>query len=105
LLAADGWVDDALYRFERPGAEGEGVTLWVTRWNDERGADDFVYGIERALGGRFPGTTPQEEGATRVWRAGERVFRIERRGVEIRIRVAPTPVDPTLGTDARQVDG
>jgi hypothetical protein len=97
LLAAEGWAGDDLYRFETPDAPERGVTLWVTRWRDERGADDFDYGIVRALRARFPSAELETAGeGRRLLRAGERVFRIERRGTEIRVRVAPAGVDAAL---------
>jgi hypothetical protein len=91
LQAGDGWEGDRLFRWERPDGErsGEGVTLWLSVWRDEEQAADFVYAVGRALQARFPEASI-EPGAPegQSFEAGERRFRLERRGLQARLRVA-----------------
>jgi hypothetical protein len=97
LQAGEGWDGDAAFRWERPGAEALGVTLWVTRWTDETGAADFDYAYRRALQARFPRTelATVGEGRRRL-DADDRVVRLDRMPREVWIRVAPAALDPHL---------
>ena len=97
LIAGDGWVADALYRFE-PQAGGDGLTIWVSRWATEEDAKDFAYGVERCLQARFPGSSlgPDESGAGRVLREPAGIHRLIRNVLEVRVQVAPPAVDARL---------
>lgn len=97
LLAGDGWVQDELYRWELPSAEGagSGITLWLTRWSDEKAASDFEYALGRMFQARFPGGTLAQaaEGAKRIDADGRR-FEVERAATEVRLRVTPLELLP-----------
>ena len=88
LLAGDGWAGDRVYRWEAVGREG--VTDWDTRWTSPQAAQDFAYGIKRALGARFPAaaSSAPAEGVEIVG-AGGRSYRLERDGQRVRLRVGP----------------
>ncbi len=103
LIAGDGWVADALWRFE-PGTgsttkAGEGATIWVTRWATDEDAADFSYGLERCLSARFPGESlvgdPPRGG--QVLRRVDRVYRIERTGVGVVFQVLTPAIDSRMG--------
>ena len=85
LITADGWSGDALLRWER--AEGEGVTLWITRWVSPEEAADFEYGYLRGLESRFP-SSEAGEGRRRFEGQG-RVVTVSREGSFVRVRIAP----------------
>jgi hypothetical protein len=91
-MAGDGWVADALWRFEPTGAEeppGRGVTFWTTRWTNEDEAKDFAYALERCFQGRFPGETMSETSpGIRTLSRPDRVYKTEIRGLEVHLRVA-----------------
>jgi hypothetical protein len=99
LLAADGWAGDRLYRWERAGAPDGGVTEWITRWTSEGGdpshpataiAADFDHAYGRALEARFPGAKLAEVGdGGRTLIAEGRLYRLERRGAQVRVLVRP----------------
>lgn len=99
LIAGDGWGADVLWRFEPgPGSgakSGDGATIWMTRWGTEEDAGDFAYGLERCLKARFPGESleadPQRGG--QVLRRPDRIYRIERSGVEVAFRVLTPTID------------
>jgi hypothetical protein len=91
LQAGDGWAGDRLYRWERTAGTGSSsVTVWITRWVTEADAADFDYAYGRALSTRFPDRKlePAGEGARGLTTA-DRVFRVERRGTEVRVTVEP----------------
>jgi hypothetical protein len=96
-IAADGWKADALFRWEGPGA-ADGVTLWITRWSTEADAGEFRYALERTLASRFPAGGGEGAGPERVVAAGGKTFRLAASGREVRLRVAPDPIDAGLGT-------
>ena len=94
MIAGDGWAGDALWRFEK---DGGGVTHWESRWVTEEDARDFAYGVERCLQARFPGAT--FEGAAdgpRSLARSDRIFRLERRGAAVSLRIAPPEWDTRL---------
>ena len=94
MIAGDGWAGDALWRFEKDGA---GVTHWETRWVTEEDARDFAYGVERCLQARFPGVTFQGDAdGPRSLTRPDRIFRLERRGGAVSLRVAPPAWDARL---------
>jgi len=100
LQAADGWIGDRLLRFEprTAGSPDRGMTHWRTRWVDEAASADFEYALVRSLEARFPGRTFAEVGpGTRVLATPERVFRIEREPIEVRLVVVPP--DPPAPTE------
>ncbi len=100
LQAADGWRADGLYRWEpeRAGADpDEGITVWATRWAGAQDAGDFEYGLLRGLRARFPDHAAEATGEGRHRLVTpDRVYRIERDGNEVRIRVAPPAIDRRL---------
>jgi hypothetical protein len=85
LIAADGWSGDALLRWE--GAEGDGVTLWITRWVSAQEAADFEYGYVRSLESRFP-SSDAGEGRRRFEGQG-RAITVSREGNYVRVRIVP----------------
>ena len=99
LLAGDGWAGDRLYRWEPEKGPGEGGTEWITRWTTSgtehvrsaaETAADFDYAFGRTLESRFPGRALEPHGdGVRTLTTLERVYRIERSGAEVRVRVAP----------------
>jgi len=108
LITGDGWVADALWRFEPgPGSTtkaGEGATIWVTNWKTEEDAADFSYGLERCLQARFPGESlagdPPRGG--QVLRRPDRVYRIERTGVKVVFRVLTPGIDSKIAPDLKK---
>ena len=96
LIAGDGWVADSLWRFE---GGGSGATFWATRWLTEEDAKDFAYAIERTLMSRFPSEPPLDdaERGGRVLRRPESTYRIQKRGLEVQVAVAPPSIDAKLG--------
>ena len=107
MIAGDGWVSDALWRFEpAPGSgiDGEGVTVWATRWSTDEDAGDFVYALERCLQARFPGE-PLADDKERGGRALVRedgIHRIEKNGLQVVVRVAPPAIDARMGLDPKK---
>ena len=98
LIAGDGWEGDALWRFEAaPGSEAEGVTVWDSQWLTEEDAKDAVYALARSLQARFPSALPGELSveATVVVRA-DRIYRLSRSGLGVRLRVASPSTDRSL---------
>jgi hypothetical protein len=96
LMAGDGWAGDRLYRWEAAGREQDGLTEWVTRWTEagsgsERSpAADFDYALGRALEARHPGAAfSAVEAGVRTLVAGGKLYRIERRAAEVKLRVQP----------------
>src|SRR5262249_55332328 len=96
-IAGDGWNGDALRRFEAPGSEGDGVTLWTSRWLTEEDAKDMTYALERCLQARFPGETIADgaEG-TRILSREDRIYRMKRSGNEVTLRIATPREDARL---------
>jgi hypothetical protein len=97
LLAGDGWIQDRLVRWEPAEGDGPGFTEWLTRWTTDEEAADFTYALGRTLEARFPGRpieAPDER--RRVLSDGGRVYRFERDGSEVRVRVAPAELDARL---------
>jgi len=100
MIAGDGWAGDALWRFE---AGGTGITLWETRWVTEDEAKDFAYAVERCLQSRFPGETILGTGdAPRSLARSDRVYRMERRGAAVTVRVAPPEWDRKLDAPSKK---
>jgi hypothetical protein len=108
LIAGDGWVGDALWRFEPgPGSTadgGAGVTIWVTRWSSDGDAVDFSYALERCLQARFPGEplVDDPERGGRALRRADSTYRIEKSGLQVVLRVAAPAIDTKFGSDARK---
>jgi hypothetical protein len=107
LITGDGWAGDALWRFEpapgTPTKPSEGATIWLTRWVNDGDAADFVYGLERCLQARFPGEVlegDRERGL--LLRRSDRVYRIERTGVQVSFRVQTPVVDSKTHPDAKK---
>jgi hypothetical protein len=105
LIAGDGWVGDALWRFEpSPGSKADadaGATIWMTRWNSEGDADDFAYAFERCLQARFPGE-PLEADPVRGGRAlrrADRIYRIDKNGLQVTLSVAAPSIDAKMVPD------
>ena len=97
LMAGDGWRGDALDRWEGPGDPAAGLTRWLTRWTTPEEASDFEYGFVRTLEARFPNLTPTAVGpGRRSLVSSDRVFRLDRKGDEVLIRVAPLDIDRRL---------
>ncbi len=102
LITGDGWVADALWRFEAaPGSAtiaGEGATIWLTLWKSDEDANDFVYGLERCLQSRFPGErfVPDPPPGLQVLRRPDRVYRIERSGLEVAFKVLTSAIDKKM---------
>jgi hypothetical protein len=108
LMAGDGWTGDRLSRFEpREGSTtqaDDGVTIWVTQWTTDEDAGDFSYALERCLAARFPGEPiedDQQRGG-RVLRRADRIYRIERSGVHIVLRVVPPAIDAKMGPGTKK---
>src|SRR5262245_11971137 len=100
MIAGDGWAGDALWRFE---AEGGGVTLWEARWVTEDEAKDFVYAVERCFQARFPGETIAGAGdEPRSLSRSDRVYRWDRRGAVVTVRIAPPDLDSRLDAPAKK---
>lgn len=100
LQAGDGWEGDRVYRWEFVEGErpGDGVTLWVTAWRDEAQAADFAYAMRRTLRSRFPGAGIDPAAAgPRNLEAGGRLFDLEIRGAQVRLRVAPPGAETAPG--------
>ncbi|HKQ62123.1 MAG TPA: hypothetical protein VJS92_12605 [Candidatus Polarisedimenticolaceae bacterium] len=98
LQAGDGWAGDRLFRFEAGDKPQAATTLWVTRWRSEAEAQDFLYALRRAQVARFAGRAPTAEGGAELWISGEREYRIEHAGTEVRLRVGPfTPPPKPMG--------
>jgi len=99
LMAGDGWVADALWRFEPKGADPSrpGFTVWTTRWTSEDEAKDFLYALERCFQARFPSEAFHDlgDGARSLGRA-DRSYRIEIRGSEVSLRIAPPSIEALL---------
>ena len=94
MIAGDGWAGDALWRYER---DGSGVTHWETRWVTEEDAKDFAYGVERCLQARFSGAALEGEAeGPRVLARTDRIFRLERQGASVSLRIAPPAWDAKL---------
>jgi hypothetical protein len=108
LIAGDGWVGDALWRFEpNPGSAiggNEGVTVWVTRWASEEDAGDFSYALERCFQARFPGEplADDPERGGRVLVRVDRTYRIEKNGPQVILRVAPSVIDAKMGSEPKK---
>ncbi len=83
LQAGDGWQADRLIRLEPDDGTG-GVTVWVTRWRNEKEAEEFLQLYRRGLAE----TGPAASGAASI----------RREGVEVEILVIPaalrTPEEP-----------
>jgi hypothetical protein len=108
LIAGDGWVADAVWRFE-PGAgskiKGEdGVTIWLSRWAGNEDAADFAYGLERCLQARFPGESLEGDRARggQLLRRADRVYHIERTGSEVAFRVVAPAFEPKTDPDPKK---
>jgi hypothetical protein len=103
MIAGDGWAGDRLSRFEPDAGStttvADGVTIWVTQWTTDEEAGDFSYALERCLTARFSDerieADPQRGG--QVLRRADRIFRIERSGVRVVLRVAPPSLDAKMG--------
>jgi hypothetical protein len=108
LIAGDGWVADALWRFEPgPGSTtkaGEGVTIWGTRWKTDEDAADFAYGMERCLQSRFAGEPLIEDPLRggRVLRRPDRVYRIERSGLKVVFQVLTPAIDSKIDPSVKK---
>ncbi len=106
LQAGDGWAGDRLYRWQLGEDPQVGVTEWVTRWQAvgvdldrpaDKTAEDFDYAFGRALEARFPGRRFEARGdGQRALATPDRVFRIERRGPEVRILASPRALDAVI---------
>jgi len=100
LLAGDGWAGGALFRWEPEEAPEDGITAWVTRWDSEEDAGDFVYAYGRALRARFgtqPATPPEG-----VWvRSGtaKRPVAMRRVGLEVVVWISAPPWSPSPDTE------
>ena len=100
MIAGDGWVGDALWRFEK---DGSGVTHWETRWVTEEDARDFAYSVERCLQARYSGESLQGDAdGPRVLPRADRVFRLERQGSAVSLRVATPAWDARLQGPAKK---
>jgi hypothetical protein len=100
MIAGDGWAGDALWRFE---GSGGGVTLWETKWVTEDEAKDFAYAVERCLQARFPGEAVAGAGdEPRSLARADRVYRLERKGASVTIRVASPEWDAKLDAAAKK---
>ena len=108
LIAGDGWVGDALWRFERaaPASQSadEGATVWVTQWKSDEDAADFVYALERCLQARFPGETLEDDRQRggRVLRRADRVYRVKATGLSVVMTVATPSIDANFGPLAKK---
>ena len=84
---------------ELEDGSGDGASEWITRWTTsggdasrtaEQNAEDFDYAFGRTLEARFPGRSLEVRGpGVRTLNAGQRTYRIERRGAEVRVLAAP----------------
>lgn len=101
LIAGDGWVADALWRFE---GGGTGATFWSTRWLTDEDAKDFAYAIERTLTARFPTDIPEDDAVRggRVLRRADRTYRIQKNGLDVSVAVAPPAIDTKLGPEEKK---
>lgn len=100
LMAGDGWVGDRLYRWEAGG--GPGITEWITRWSSAEAAADFEYAYGRCLSARFGGSAFESaDGGGKALTVSGRVFRVERRGSEVRMRIAPPDWDARLSDSGK----
>jgi hypothetical protein len=108
LITGDGWVADSLWRFEPTpgpaGLAGEGATIWITRWKNDQDANDFSYAVERCLQARFPGENPSDDPARggQVLRRVDRMYRIERTGVQVVFQVLTPAIDSKLGPSSKK---
>jgi len=104
LIAGDGWVGDAVWRFEAAGGAGDdGVTVWSSRWLTEEDAKDAFYALTRSLQARFPSESLSEPSAdARVLVRADRVHRLTRNGLEVSLRVASLPFDRALEGPAKK---
>jgi hypothetical protein len=108
LIAGDGWMADALWRFEPgPGSTtkvGEGATIWETRWKSDEDAADFAYGLERCLQSRFGGEKVAEDPdrGGQVLRRTDRVYRIDRTGLGVVFQVLTPAIDSIIGPPAKK---
>ena len=108
LITGDGWVADALWRFEAaPGSSanaGEGATIWLSRWKSDEDATDFAYGLERCLQARFPGESfvAALPPGIQVLRRADRVYRIGRTGVEVVFQVLSPTIDTKMSADLKK---
>jgi hypothetical protein len=57
------------------------------------------YSLERCLQARFPGTSLEDDPQTggRLVRRADRIYRIERNGIQVVFRVAPPALDGKSG--------
>lgn len=53
LVAGEGWLGDALLRWESPSDPSDAATFWVTRWESDEAAREFAYAYGRVLRARF----------------------------------------------------
>jgi hypothetical protein len=108
LIAGDGWVGDGLWRFEpNPGSAtpaSEGATVWVSRWGSDSDAADLSYALERCLQARFPGEplVADVERGGQVLVRQDRVYRIEKTGLQVIFRVAPPSIDAKMAIDTKK---
>jgi hypothetical protein len=106
LMAGDGWVSDALWRFENasgsPPGEG-GATVWVSRWQTVDEAKDFTYSLERCLQARFPGETLDDAGSgARVLKRSDAVYTLELADRDVRFRVASPAMERRIEDGAKK---
>ena len=87
LEVGDGWVGDRLYRWEGP--EEVGATEWVTRWATPEDVEDFIWGLGKMLKARYPGSALRAEDGAQLLATQDRLFRVERSALEVRILVLP----------------
>ena len=75
------------------------MTVWITRWKTPEELDDFSYALERCLLARFPGETVVDDGLRggRVLARADRVYRIERAGGDLWLKVATPEIDAKMG--------
>jgi hypothetical protein len=106
LMAGDGWIADAIWRYEPAGgatAGDAGATVWISRWQSDDEAKDFAYALERCLQSRFSGETLDDAGAgVRVLRRADGIHRLEVAGREVRYRVASPSIDRGIEDGAKK---
>ena len=108
LIAGDGWVGDALWRFESSspsGSDGDsGATFWVTNWKSEEDAKDFVYSLERCLQARFPGETVTDEAGSggKILRRPDRVYRLAKTGLQVSLSVLTPAIDLKMNPETKK---
>jgi hypothetical protein len=108
LIAGDGWAGDALWRYDdaarTPPEGGDGATIWVTRWLTDEDANDFSYAIERCLTARFPAENLEDDPARggRVLRRTDRIYRIQKNGLEVVVGAMASRIDAKLGPVAKK---